>query len=291
MLLVTTLVVPAAARERPALDFTVPGIDDAMDLHGDPAGANLVVFVAGNQFMVMPALVRAFRALHPSVERIFYETLPPGIEERQIRQGSIEIGNLAISVRPDVVLAGLQGLKRERRAGVVGRFVPYATNALAIEVARGNPKHVAGIADLGRPDVRVAMPNPSWEGIAAQIERAYRKAGGAALDNTIMHAKVADGTTVLTRIHHRETPLHILAGTADAGPVWISEARYQQRIGNPIDTVPIPANQNVTAVFAGAVVRSTRHPQAAREFTTFLASPRAAAILRSYGFAPPPPKH
>jgi ABC-type molybdate transport system substrate-binding protein len=240
--------------------------------------------------MVMPPLVRAFRALHPSVKRIYYETLPPGIEERQIRQGSIEIGNLTLSVKPDVVLAGLQALKRERRAGVVGRFVPYATNALAIEVARGNPKHVANIADLGRPEVRVAMPNPSWEGIAAQIESAYRKAGGAALDATIMHAKVAAGTTVLTRIHHRETPRRIIAGTADAGPVWISEALYQQRIGNPIETVPIPANQNVTAVFASAVVRQARHRENALEFTTFLSSPRAASILRSYGFAPPPAK-
>jgi len=291
MLLVTTFVAPAVARTRAALDFTVPGIDDAIDLHGDPATADLVVFVAGNQFMVMPALMRAFRALHPSVKRIYYETLPPGIEERQIRQGSIEFGNLRISVKPDVVLAGLQGLKRERRAGVVARFVPYATNALAIEVARGNPKHIAGIVDLGRPDVRVSMPNPSWEGIATQIESAYRKAGGAALDATIMHTKVADGTTLLTRIHHRETPLHILAGTADAGPVWISEALYQQRIGNPIDTVTIPPNQNVSAVFAGAVVRSTSHREAAREFTLFLASAKAATILRSYGFAPPPSKN
>ena len=290
-MLVTTIVAPAVAQDRAALDFTIPGIDDAIDLHGDPAGADLVVFVAGNQFMVMPALMRAFRAQHPSIKRIFYETLPPGIEERQIRQGSIEFGNLRISVKPDVVLAGLQGLKRERHAGVVvARFVPYATNALAIEVARGNPKHVEGIADLGRPDVRVSMPNPSWEGIATQIESAYRKAGGAALDATIMHTKVADGTTLLTRIHHRETPLHILAGTADAGPVWISEALYQQRIGNPIDTVTIPPNQNVSAVFAGAVARSAPHREAAREFTLFLASAKAATILRSYGFAPPPSK-
>lgn len=46
--------------------------------------AGLVLFMAGNQFMVMDDLLSRFREIHPDVKRIFYETLPPGLELRQI---------------------------------------------------------------------------------------------------------------------------------------------------------------------------------------------------------------
>ena len=69
-------------------------------------------------------------------------------------------------------------------------------------VKQGNPKHVKSLSDLGRADVRVAMPNPKTEGIARQIQIAYRKAGGDRLDETIMETKVRNGTAIFTSIHH-----------------------------------------------------------------------------------------
>lgn len=240
--------------------------------------------------MVMPDLIGAFRAAHPEIEHIFYETLPPGIEAQQIARGSIEFGNLIIDVKPDVYMSGLRRMKTEASAGVVTAFTAYATNTLAIMVPSGNPKHVTSLVDLGRDDVRVSMPNPAWEGVAMQIEASYVKAGGDALDTKIMKTKVAAGTTILTHIHHRETALNLLTGKADAGPVWLSEALYQKRIGNPIDYVAIPAALNATAVYVDAVVRDAPHPAAARAFFDFVSSPAAAAIYRSYGFSPPPPK-
>ncbi len=281
---------PWSARDPQQFDFTIPGIDNVPDLHGTPSGADLVVFAAGNQFMVMPDLVRAFRVAHPEIRRIFYETLPPGIEAQQIARGSLEIGNLIVDVKPDVYMSGLRRMTTEQREGVVADFRQYATNTLAIMVAGGNPKHVVTLADLGRDDVRVSMPNPAWEGIAFQIEASYVKAGGEALDAKIMKTKVAAGSTILTHIHHRETALNLLTGRADAGPVWLSEALYQKRIGNPIDMVAIPAAENATAVYVDAVVRDAPHPVAARAFYDFVSSPTAAAIYRSYGFSLPTPK-
>jgi molybdate transport system substrate-binding protein len=279
---------PWSPRDPDQFDFTVAGVDDIPDLHGSPDRADLVVFAAGNQFMVMPELMAAFRRSHPEVRRIFYETLPPGIEAEQIERGSIEFGNLIIDVRPDVFMSGLRRMKTERAAGVVDAYRTYATNSLAIEVAKGNPKRITSLRDLGRDDVRVSMPNPAWEGVAGQIEASYRKAGGDALDATIMKRKVADGTTILTHIHHRETPLNILGGKADAGPVWLSEALYQQRIGNPIEYVTIPSAENATAIYADAVVRLAPHPQAARAFADFISSGEAAAIYAKYGFTSAP---
>ena len=46
--------------------------------------SDLSLFMAGNQFMVMPALIAAFRRQHPDVARIYYQTLPPGLSLKQL---------------------------------------------------------------------------------------------------------------------------------------------------------------------------------------------------------------
>lgn len=46
--------------------------------------ADLVLFMAGNQFMVMPQLIEGFRRRYPDVRKIFYQTLPPGLALKQI---------------------------------------------------------------------------------------------------------------------------------------------------------------------------------------------------------------
>lgn len=275
----------AAFQAQPVV-FTVPPVDQVLDLHGDPTGAQLVIFMAGNQYMVMPRLLAAFRKQHPEVRDVFYETLPPGIVIRQVRAGSLQMGNLRISVSADVLLAGPRGMRTLHAIGKVSTWRPYASNKLAILVREGNPLHIASLNDLGRANVRVVMPNPKWEGVAEQVEGAYAKAGGSQLVHTIMVTKLAAGTTVLTRIHHRETPLYLLEGRADAGPVWLSEALYQHRI-RPLDFVRIPAGDNVYAQYEAARVNGAPHAAAARAFVAFMQSPQARAIFKSFGFGPP----
>lgn len=141
--------------------------------------------------------------------------------------------------------------------------------------------------DLGRAGVRVAMPNPKTEGIATQIEAAYRKAGGEALDRTIMITKLAAGTTIVTSIHHRETPAWLLSDRVDAGPVWKSEAIYQGRIGNGLVTVELPPGENDSETYVCAAIANAPHPAAAREYLAFLRGATAQAIYRSYGFSIP----
>ena len=79
-----------------AVNFTIPGINNVPDLYGDIVDPQLVVFFAGNQFMCIDDLLAGFRKKHPEIERIFAETLPPGILAKQIEGGSITIGNLRI---------------------------------------------------------------------------------------------------------------------------------------------------------------------------------------------------
>jgi ABC-type molybdate transport system substrate-binding protein len=288
-LLATFLIAVCVARAPASrtLEFTVPPMDQVLDLHGNPNDAQLVIFAAGNQFMVMPLLLHAFEARHPQITRIYYETLPPGIVVDQVYGGDLRIGNLLLSAKPDVLLAGPAGMRRLQNAGYVHSWTPYASNQLAIMVRKNNPLKVQSLTDLGRNDVRVVMPNPKWEGVAEQVEGAYAKAGGEALVHQIMLAKVANGTTILTRIHHRQTPLYLIESKADAGPVWISEALYAERIGEPLTFVRIPQSENVTAAYDAAVVRDAPHAGVARAFVEFLKTPEARAIYQSFGFGPP----
>jgi hypothetical protein len=45
-------------------------------------------------------------------------------------------------------------------------------------VPKDNPAHIANRADLGKPAVRLAMPNREYEGIAHQIKASLTHAGG-----------------------------------------------------------------------------------------------------------------
>ncbi|HEX8531798.1 MAG TPA: substrate-binding domain-containing protein, partial [Cytophagales bacterium] len=250
------------------VSFTVPGIDNAADLYGDVNDPDLVVFFAGNQFMVLDDLLAAFRRQYPQYRRIFVETLPPGILADQVRQGALITGNLRVSLKPDVFADGQPSMAQKQ--DWFTRTAAYARNQLTIMVRAGNPKHIRGLADLGRADVRVSMPNPAFEGVGTQIEAAYRNVGGPALEAKIMEAKVKDHSTYLTRIHHRETPLRLLRDESDAGPVWYSEAFYQHMIGHPIGWVELPPADNVVTTYVAGSLKTAPHPEAAAHFLAFL---------------------
>ncbi|RFS23251.1 ABC transporter substrate-binding protein [Chitinophaga silvatica] len=265
--------------------FTVPGIDNAPDLYGDIIDPQLVIFFAGNQFMVIDSLIHDFKKAYPQYQRVFAETLPPGILAKQIISGSLVMGNLKIDIRPDIYTAGKTRIDQLKDSFSIVKN--YAGNKLAIMVRKGNPKQIKGLSDLAAANIKVSMPNPEWEGIGKRIEEAYVKADGDALQQAIMKTKVKQGTTWLTKIHHRETPMRILYNQSDAGPVWYTEAYYQQMLKHPIDLVPIPEKHNIYASYWAGILKSAPHKQAATDFLNFMLSEKGQAIYRHFGFTPP----
>jgi ABC-type molybdate transport system substrate-binding protein len=259
------------------VEFTVPQIDDLADFHGDLSDPKLVLYVGGNYFFAMAPLVRAFEA-----------AIPPGLLIEQLKAGGrISSGNMTWTAKADAYFAGLKAVNALIDQGLLtGPAVPYVTNTLTIMVRKGNPKEIKALADLARPDLRLAMPNPQFEGIARQIKASLSKAGGEALTKAVYETKVADGSATLTRIHHRQTPLFLMQDAADAGVTWQSEAIFQEQIGNPIEHVDIPDTQNTTAIYAGAEVAAAQHPEAARVWLDFIRSPESLAIFERYGFKP-----
>ena len=265
----------------------MPDADNLADFHGSPINPKLVLYVGGNYFFAMAPLVKKFEDLHPQYKgRIYWETIPPGLLMKQLKAGgTITVGNMTWTAKPDVYLAGLQKVREYVADGTLqAPAIPYVTNTLAIMVGKGNPAHITKLGDLANPAIKLAMPNPEFEGISRQIKDALTKAGGAALATQVYETKVRDGSTVLTHIHHRQTPLWIMQGRADAGVTWQSEAVFQEQAGHPIDHVDIPAGDNSTAIYGAAVVKGAAHVQAGQEWLSFITSSQGLAIFERYGF-------
>ncbi len=271
------------------LEFTEPDADNLADFHGDPVHPALALYVGGNYFFAMAPLVHAFEDTYPEYRgHVYWETIPPGLLVKQMENGgTVTVGNMTWTVKPDVYLAGLKAVQKQIDVGnVKAPAVPYVTNTLTIMVPKDNPAHITGLADLGKPDVRLAMPNPEFEGIARQIKASLSKAGGDALVEAVYTTKVSDGTTLLTHIHHRQTPLWIMQGKVQAGVTWQSEAMFEEQVGHPISHVDIPAADNTTAIYAGGLAAHAPHPVAAERWLQFIRSPEALKIFERYGFKP-----
>jgi hypothetical protein len=74
--------------------------------HGDPDKAQLRLFMAGNQFVVMDNLIAEFKKQHPDYQEIYYVTIPPGQELQWILQEGAEwraadFPNVQELVKPD----------------------------------------------------------------------------------------------------------------------------------------------------------------------------------------------
>jgi molybdate transport system substrate-binding protein len=271
------------------LSFTEPDADNLADFHGDPIHPALALYVGGNYFFAMAPLVHAFEERYPQHKgHVYWETLSPGLLIKQMDSaGVVTVGNMTGTVAPDVYFAGLKTVQREIDAGLLqAPAVPYVTNTLTIMVPKGNPAHVERLADLGEPGVRLAMPNLAFEGVARQIKVSLENAGGDALVKEVYDTKVNDGSTALTHVHHRQTPLWIMQGKADAGITWRSEALFQEQAGHPVAHVDIPAADNTTAIYAGALVKGALHVQASRRWLDFIRSPEARSVFEHYGFTP-----
>jgi molybdate transport system substrate-binding protein len=199
--------------------------------------------------------------------------------------GTVTSGNLTFTVKPDVMMAEQRASEAWVKEGRLDApVVSFATNDLTIMVPAGNPAGIVGLADLARPDLAVIMPNPAFEGVARQIRASLVKAGGESLAAAVYEGKVAAGTTVLTRIHHRQTPLFLMQGLGQAGVTWRSEAIFQEQSGHPIAHVDIPAEQNTRAIYSGALVTGAAHVEAAKAWLAFIRSDAAFAVLAPYGF-------
>lgn len=258
---------------------------------GDSYTADLVLYLAGNQFMVMEELIRDFQGKHPEVEAVFCETIPPG----QIFKGQIlkqgEIAGQKIAQNPDIFASvNINHLIQLKGRDLMDNHIIYTHNKLELMVAEGNPKNIKGVEDLARDDLVQSHPNPLTEGI-------FKFYGSEMLRDAGLYEKVTGGAkckscwavpgkTWFTSRHHRETPDRIEKGEADVGIVWTTEVVHAKAEGRRIDGVAIPAplNKEEKVGYAIGKLKTGRNQANADLFLAYLATDPAQQIYAKYGF-------
>jgi ABC-type molybdate transport system substrate-binding protein len=265
--------------------------DDLHNLHWAQE-ADLVLFMAGNQFMVMPELISAFKSAYPNIRKIFFETLPPGLELKQIlAQGAI-FEKKVLNVYPDIYASvNEKAMETLSESGHIrsGNYHLYLHNRLTLMVPDGNPGGIVNVEDLGFDRVRISQPDPANEDIAYHIMDMYRQAGGDALVRRIMEEKKAEGTTIFTVVHHRETPIRIRKRTVDVGPVWATEAHHARSVNLPFEEIPVGSHldQREKINYYICQIDRAANPENAEKFVSFIRSSEARSIYERYGFTAP----
>ena len=257
----------------------------------DSYTSDLVMYLAGNQFMVMEELIQDFQKKNPDVKTVYVETIPPGqiLKKQLLKQG--EINGKKTNQKPDI-FASVNGkhLVKMKKEGRMKEGMTYIHNKLELMVAAGNPKGIKGPEDLARDDIVQSHPNPLTEGI-------FKFYGSEMLKDLGLHAKVTggkeckscwavDGKTWFTSRHHRETPHRIENGEADVGIVWTTEVVEAKKEGRKIDGVAIPAPHNKQDKVAYRIGKLTdgKNQAAADKFLAYLQTEEAQDIYAKYGF-------
>jgi ABC-type molybdate transport system substrate-binding protein len=248
--------------------------------------------MAGNQFMAMGEIISAFQKQYPHIKRIFYETLPPGLELKQILSCGAVFGDKVLDIYPDIYTSvNEKAMKILEQSGHINKedYHLYLHNRLSLMVVKENPTRINSVTDLARDDVRISQPDPENEDIAFLIMEMYRQAGGDRLVNRIMEEKRAEGTTIFTIVHHRETPLRISKKTVDVGPVWATEVIHARSSGLAFDVVEPgeKLDQRDRTNYYVCKLKNAPHPDNARMFLDFITSSSAQKIYKKYGFLPP----
>ena len=115
------------------------------------------------------------------------------------------------------------------------------------------------------------------------------QAGGQELLNTVLQDKKNKGTTMLTTIHHRETPARLIQGEADAGPVWYTEIIEAQRKGLKVQGVEVApeVDQSEAINYYISPLLHCRNRKNAMKFLEFVKSSRGQNVFERYGFICP----
>ena len=253
------------------------------------ANANLILWLAGNQFFAMDDIIGRFQKDN-SGTIVGLITLPPGLLLQAIKDGGWVYAGKEYRGRPDIYASvNIGHLKELKRLSIMDQYMIYMHNELQIMVAKGNPKKIKGIDDLVRQDVRTSMPNPVNEGIMQFYIRKVLERHG--LWQHISGGKecVSCQTTRnnwFTAVHHRETPARIQSDQSDAGVVWKTEVLAALRSGAAIDAVELPPEDSLREQVSYVIgaLKGASHVVAKKLFLDFLRSSAGQDTYAKYGF-------
>jgi len=202
-----------------------------------------------------------FEAAHPGTKVVFSFGASSTLAQ-QIDQGA-----------PADVFAAASAatMKQVADAGEVdGSAVTFARNQLVIAVPKGNPRHIAALADLAAPGVKV-------------VECAAAVPCGAAATKALSVSGVKL-TPVSLEADVKSTLAKLTLGEADAALVYRTDALS---VPNQVDGVEFPESAQAVTDYPIAALAHAGNPAGAEAFAVFVRSAPELAVLSAAGFQKP----
>jgi molybdate transport system substrate-binding protein len=229
-------------------------------LTGELTG-ELTVFAAASLADVTDELSALLQADHPDLEVLVNLA------------GSQQLaGQLVEGAQADIYAAASDGpMGRVAQAGLLdGEPRTFARNRLEIAVEPGNPRGIAGLADLADDELVLVLAAP--EVPAGQYAAEALDAVGVSVEPDSLEVDV------------RAALSKVALGEADAAIVYRTDVLAA---GDRVSGLEIPAADNVLASYPIGLLRAAPNPRAARAFLDLLTSDRGRDVLLAAGFEVP----
>jgi molybdate transport system substrate-binding protein len=221
--------------------------------------ADITVFAASSLTGAFVEIVSAYEAEYPSTKVM----LNFGASSELVTQ----INNGApVDVYASADTSSMGGIE----TGTVGEPVVFATNRLQIIVQADNPKGIATLADLAKPDVLYVTASPDVP-IGKYAQQALDAAGVTVTPRSLE----ANVKGIVSKVS---------LGEADAGIVYVTDVLAA---GSRVAGIDIPTAVNVVAKYPIAIVAATRSTDSATRFVAFVRSATGRRILAEHGFGSP----
>jgi molybdate transport system substrate-binding protein len=200
--------------------------------------------------------------------------------ERDYGGSGVVLSRLKVSGKGDVFIPGdMWYVDLAEKDGLVASRADVCHLVPVILVGKGNPKGIAGPADLVRPGLRLGLGRSSACQVGRSSEAIIEKAG---LDREAIAKNLAFSSLTVN-----ELGIQIETGHLDAAIVWDAVALQYEKSA---DAVPIPLEKNEPARVVAAVLKGARDPAAAEAFVRFVAGDEGKAVLRKHGYRIDPPR-
>ena len=248
-----------------ALLLAACGTDSLQPATAASASAStLNIFAAASLSESFRELASRFEAAHPEIT-VSLNFAGSNTLRAQIEQGAQ--ADLFAS-------ANLNEMETLQAQGLINGFQPFAENRLVVITPAENTGALSQFADLANPGLKLVLA--AEEVPAGNYSRQVLARLGEEFERKTLANLVSNENSV------RQVLAKIQLGEADAGIVYASDLFAAEQV----TVIEIPAEVNVSAVYALTQPLGARHPEAAQAFIDFLLSAEGQEILAKWGFLP-----
>ena len=239
-----------------------------------PAPTSLTVLAAASLTAAFGELGAQFEAAHPGVKVQFNFAGSQQLAE-QLAQGAP--ADVFASANSQQMNAAVQSGRIAKDASRI-----FARNRLVVIYPQTNPAHLAALADLARPGLKLDFAAKAVPVGQYSLDLLDKAAADPNLGPSFKQGVLANIVSYETNV--KAVLTKVALGEADAGIVYTTDLTGSQAA--QVSRIEIPDALNVIASYPIAPILDSPYPALAKAFVDLVLSPAGQSVLANYGFMP-----